>query len=100
MPDRERLWRVPIGSCAPSVLRRGDEQFEIVSVGIQEVDTHTSDRVSDVNIKSYRLQVCLPGLEVRDGRYEKRDMVEAQLPRPARLRPPRPHDKFKLGVGA
>jgi len=42
----------PIGSYARSALRRGHEQFEIVPIGIQEVDRHASDRVTNVNIES------------------------------------------------
>ena len=35
-------------------MRRGDEQFEIVPIGIAEVDPHASDCATNLNVEPFR----------------------------------------------
>ena len=60
-------------------MRRGDEQFEIVPIGITEVDADTADRATDLNVESVRVQVPLPHMELGEGTDAKRDMVEGLI---------------------
>ena len=84
---------------APLRVIRGNEQFEIVAVGIAEVDPHASDRATDLNIEPTCAQARFPCTKLGDGTHDERDMVEGLLARVGFLRATGPQDEFEVTVG-